>query len=65
MGLRHFGQVGGGEFLGMTLTLESGGSMQNSQSPITAEDEAVMSDLKGGVPWLSARFPTQFKIGHC
>jgi hypothetical protein len=40
MGLWHFGQEGGGGFLGMwTLTLDQAGA-QYSQSPGTAEDGA-------------------------
>jgi hypothetical protein len=42
MGLRHVGQIGGGEFLGMTLTLDQAGALPNSQSPIIAEDGPVI-----------------------
>jgi hypothetical protein len=37
MGLRHFGQVGGGAFFGMALTLGSGASAVCSLSPMTAD----------------------------
>jgi hypothetical protein len=37
IGLWHFGQVGGGEFLAMgTLALDQAGALPNSLSPITA-----------------------------
>jgi hypothetical protein len=42
MGLWQVGQIGGGGFLGMTLTLDRAGALPNSQSPIIAEDGAVM-----------------------
>jgi hypothetical protein len=42
MGLLHFGQVGGGEFLGMTLTLDQARVLPNSLSPINAEAGAAI-----------------------
>jgi len=45
MGLRHFGQVGGGEFLVITLTLDQARAPPNSLSPINAEDGAVMNKI--------------------
>jgi hypothetical protein len=44
MGLRHFGQIGGGVFLGMTLTLDQA-RVSNSQSPVNAEDGAVIAKV--------------------
>ena len=44
MGLRQFGQIGGGVFLGMTLTLDQARA-QNSLSPINAEVRAVMKKV--------------------
>jgi hypothetical protein len=44
MGLRQFGQIGGGVFLGMTLTLDQARA-QNSLSPINAEVRAVMNKV--------------------
>jgi hypothetical protein len=44
MGLRQFGQIGGGVFLGMTLTLDQARA-QNSLSPINAEVGAVMNKV--------------------
>jgi hypothetical protein len=44
MGLRHFGQVGGGVFLGMTLTLDQARA-QNSLSPLNAEVGAVIGKV--------------------
>jgi hypothetical protein len=38
MGFLHFGQTGGGEFLGMGLTLDQAQVLPNSLSPINAED---------------------------
>jgi hypothetical protein len=46
MGLRHFGQGGGGGFLGTMLTLDQARAEPNSQSPVNAEDGAVMPNLK-------------------
>jgi hypothetical protein len=43
MDLRHFGQIGGGVFLGMTLTLDQARVQPNSQSPVNAEDGAVIA----------------------
>jgi hypothetical protein len=45
MGLRHLEQVGGGVFLGMTLTLDQARA-PSSLSPINAETRAVMLNLK-------------------
>src|SRR5258706_1857519 len=44
MGLRQFGQIGGGVFLGMTLTLDQARA-QNSLSPINAEVGAAMDKV--------------------
>src|SRR5258706_564149 len=44
MGLRQFGQIGGGAFLRMTLTLDQARA-QNSLSPINAEVRAVMNKV--------------------
>jgi hypothetical protein len=59
MGLRHVGQVGGGEFLGMALTLDQARARPNSLSSITAEDGAMMPNSKADVSWLSVRLPTE------
>jgi hypothetical protein len=45
MGLRHFVQMGGGVFLGMTLTLDQARALPNSRSPNVAEDGAVMNKV--------------------
>jgi hypothetical protein len=48
MCLRHLGQTGGGEFFGIALTLwDQARALPNSLSSITAEDEAMMPNLKG------------------
>jgi hypothetical protein len=44
MGFLQFGQIGGGVFLGMGLTLDQARG-SNSLSPIIAEDRAVMDEL--------------------
>jgi hypothetical protein len=44
MGFLHLGQIGGGVFLGMTLTLDQA-RVPNSLSPIIAEDGAAISKL--------------------
>jgi hypothetical protein len=58
MGLRHFGQGGGGGFLGTMLTLDQARAEPNSQSPVNAEDGAVMPNLRAVVSGLSVRTRT-------
>ena len=41
IGFLHFGQLGGGGFLGMYASLDLAGA-QHSQSPMTADGWAVM-----------------------
>src|ERR1700694_4451831 len=43
IGLLHFGQAGGGEFLGMTLTLDQARALPDSLSPINAETGAAIA----------------------
>jgi hypothetical protein len=43
MGFLHFGQSGGGVFLGMGTHAGSGASISHSLSPIIAEGGAVMN----------------------
>jgi hypothetical protein len=64
MGLRHFGQLGGGEFFGIALTLDQARVRPNSLSPITAEISAMMPDLKADGLELSVRCRTKFQIAE-
>jgi hypothetical protein len=64
MGLRHFGQVGGGEFFGIALTLDQARVLPNSLSPIIAETRAMMLDLKADVLELSVRCRTKFQTAE-
>jgi hypothetical protein len=45
IGLRHFGQVRGVEFSGMTLTLDQARALPISLSPVNAEDGAAIAKV--------------------
>jgi hypothetical protein len=62
IGLWHFGQEGGGEFLGMGLALNQARALPNSLSPTTAEVEPMMNKAYSAQIQLSARYPTLEQI---
>jgi hypothetical protein len=64
MGLRHFGQAGGGEFFGIALTQDQARARPNSLSPVIAERRAMMPDLKADGLELSVRCRTKFQTAE-
>ena len=59
MGLRHLGQVGGGEFFGIAFAIwDQARALPNSLSSITTTDGAMMANLRRDVFQLSVRSRT-------
>jgi hypothetical protein len=61
MAFLHLGQIGGGEFLGMALTLDQA-RVLHSLSPMVAEDRAMILNFMAAIFRLSVRSRTQFAL---